>query len=87
MSWQSSKAPFVLQKDTFKNRRTAALLRLIKQGASLGPLFFHVLQRSRVPTLKAYGPQTIRATAIPTGPAIRFCQPIGGELPWSGTNL
>ena len=24
---------------------------------------------------------------FPRGPAIRFCQPIGGELPWSGTNL
>ncbi len=28
-----------------------------------------------------------QSDAIPTGPAIRFCQPIGGELPWSGTNL
>ena len=33
--------PFALQKDTFKNRRTAALLRLIKQGGRTpAPCFF-----------------------------------------------
>ena len=38
---QHPKAPFALQKDTFKNRRTAALLRLIKQGGRTpAPCFF-----------------------------------------------
>jgi len=38
--------------------------------------------------IPAYGPQAIKATAIPTGASFPpYRQPIGGELPWSVTNL
>ena len=45
------KAPFALQKDTFKNRRTAALLRLIKQGGRTPAPCFSCSQRPQLAPL------------------------------------
>ncbi len=45
---QRLKAPFALQKDTFKNRRTAALLRL-KTGSQPRPPVFHVSDNRTTP--------------------------------------
>ena len=57
------------------------------RGRPTRPPVFSCPQRPDSDRLKIPCPQTAERRQFPRGPAIRFCQPIGGELPWSGTNL
>ena len=81
---QRRKAPFALQKDTFKNRRTAALLRLIKQGGRTPAPCFSCSQRPQLAPLPIPRPAGRQSDGNSHGGQFpTYRQPIGGELPRS----